>query len=126
MAGGIDIDFENVGGPIMDAVFSRLNRNGRMAVCGLISAYNDQRPVAGLKDFGRILMQRLTVRGFIIINYLAGAGEAFADLGRWVADGQIKWKEDEVQGLEKAPESLQLLFNGQHDGKLIIGISDAP
>lgn len=123
---GIDIDFENVGGPIMDAVFSRLNRNGRMAVCGLISAYNDEGPVAGPTDFGRILMQRLTVRGFIIIDYLARAGEAFADLGRWVADGQIKWKDHVVQGLENAPDSLQLLFNGQHDGKLIIGISDAP
>lgn len=123
---GIDIDFENVGGAIMDAVFSRLNRNGRMILCGLISAYNNEGPVAGPTDFGRILMQRLTVRGFIVIDYLARSGKAFADLGRWIAEGRIRWKDHVVSGLEKAPDSLQLLFTGQHDGKLLIGISDEP
>ncbi|WP_176593650.1 NADP-dependent oxidoreductase [Sphingobium sp. EM0848] len=123
---GIDIDFENVGGAIMEAVFSRLNRNGRMILCGLISAYNDEGPVPGPADFGRILMQRLTVRGFIVIDYLARAGEAFADLGRWIAEGRIKWKDHVVPGLEKAPDSLQLLFTGQHDGKLLIRVSDEP
>lgn len=123
---GIDVDFENVGGAIMDAVFSRLNRNGRMILCGLISAYNDEGPVPGPTDFGRILMQRLTVRGFIVIDYLARAGEAFADLGRWIAEGRIEWKDHVVPGLELAPDSLQLLFTGQHDGKLLIRISDEP
>ena len=122
---GIDVNFENVGGAIMDAVFSRMNLNGRMALCGFISSYNDEGPVAGPTDFGRILMQRLTVRGFIIIDYLSRSSEAFADLSQWIAEGRIKWKDHVVPGLQKAPETLQLLFSGQHDGKLLVGISDA-
>jgi NADPH-dependent curcumin reductase CurA len=123
---GVDIDFENVGGPIMDAVFARLNQGGRMALCGLISSYNDEGPAAGPTDFGRILMQRLTIRGFIVIDYLSRSAEAFADLSQWIAEGKIQWKDHVAPGLEQAPDSLQLLFNGQHDGKLIVGISQEP
>lgn len=120
---GIDMNFENVGGPIMDAVFSRLARNGRMALCGLISSYNDEGPIAGPTDFGRILMNRLTVRGFIVIDYLSRAREAFADLGQWIAEGRIQWKDHIVDGLESAPDALQRLFTGNHDGKLLVRVS---
>ena len=117
---GIDVNFENVGGSIMSAVFDRMNRNGRVALCGFISSYNDEGPVAGPRDFGRILMQRLTVRGFIVIDYLPQIEEAFADLSRWIAEGRIKWKDHVVQGLDQAPDSLNLLFSGGNDGKLIV------
>ncbi|MDF8335665.1 NADP-dependent oxidoreductase [Novosphingobium sp. HBC54] len=123
---GIDMNFENVGGPIMDAVFSRLRRNGRMALCGLITGYNSDGPLAGPSDFGRILMQRLTVRGFIVIDYMARAREAMADLGQWVADGKLRWKDHIVDGLENAPAALDRLFTGNHDGKLMVAISDLP
>lgn len=120
---GIDMNFENVGGPIMDAVFSRLNTNGRMALCGLISGYNDEGPFAGPADFGRILMKRLTIRGFIVMDYLPRAREGLTDLGRWIADGKIKWKDHVVEGLEEAPGALQRLFRGDHDGKLSVQVS---
>ena len=123
---GVDVDFENVGGPIMDAVFNRLNLNGRMALCGMISGYNDEGPMAGPTDFGRILMQRLTIRGFIVIDYLHRAKEAFTDLGAWIADGKIKWKDHVVDGLETAPDALGRLFRGDHDGKLLVRVSDEP
>lgn len=97
-----------------------------MILCGLISSYNDEGPVPGPTDFSRILMQRLTVRGFIVIDYLPRANENFGDLGRWIAKGRIKGKDHIVPGLEKASDSLQLLFTGQHDGKLLIRISDEP
>jgi NADPH-dependent curcumin reductase CurA len=119
---GIDISFENVGGPIMDAVFCRLRRNGRMALCGMISAYNSEEPMAGPRDFGRILMNRLTVRGFIVLDYLPRAGEALANLSQWTADGKLKWKDHVIDGLEAAPDALQRLFTGNHDGKLIVKI----
>lgn len=117
---GIDINFENVGGLIMDTVFSRLRRGGRMALCGMISAYNSEEPMAGPRDFGRILMNRLTVRGFIVLDYLPRADEALANLSRWIADGKLKWKDHVVDGLDEAPDALQRLFTGNHDGKLIV------
>lgn len=121
---GIDMNFENVGGDIMDAVFSRLRLNGRMALCGMISRYNDEGPMPGPKDFGHILMQRLTIKGFIVIDYFPQAAEAFAQLGQWVAEGRIKWKDHVVDGLENAPDALQRLFTGNHDGKLLVKVSD--
>jgi NADPH-dependent curcumin reductase CurA len=120
---GIDMSFENVGGPIMDAVFSRLNLNGRMALCGMISGYNDEGPLTGPTDFGRILMKRLTIKGFIVSDHLARAREAFADLSGWIADGRIKWKDHIVEGLDDAPKALQRLFTGDHEGKLVVRVS---
>lgn len=123
---GVDMNFENVGGPIMDAVYNRLRQNGRMTVCGLISAYNDEGPIAGPTDFSRVLMKRLTIRGFIIIDYMARAREAVTDLSTWIAEGRIKWKDHIVEGLDQAPASLDLLFSGRNDGKLLVRISDEP
>ena len=120
---GVDVSFENVGGPIMNAVFSRLNKDGRMALCGMISGYYDEGPMAGPTDFGRVLMNRLTIRGFIVIDFLPRAREALTALGEWVAQGKIKWKDHVVDGLDNAPDALQRLFSGDHDGKLLVQIS---
>jgi len=85
---GVDVLFENKGGHIMDAVFSRLNLNGRMVLRGLISSYNDERPLSGPTDHGRILMKRLTVKGFII-DYIPRFQEALNELQQWVANGDL-------------------------------------
>lgn len=121
---GIDVAFENVGGPIMDAVYSRLRLHGRMAVCGLISGYNDAAPFAGPTDFGRVLMQRLRIEGFISIDYLPRANEAFEALGAWIAEGRVRWKDHVIPGIENAADALDRLFTGHHDGKLIVGLAD--
>ena len=123
---GIDVNFENVGGDIMDAVVSRMNNFGRMALCGMISTYNDNDRPAGPTDFVRVLMHRLTIRGFIITDFLPRAGEAMAELIPWVMEGKIKWKVHVDQGLDGAMESLQRLFTGDHDGKLLIQVSPEP
>ena len=124
--GGIDINFENVGGDIMDAVVSRMNNFGRMPLCGMISTYNDDDRPAGPTDFVRVLMHRLTIRGFIITDFLPRAGEAMAELIPWVMEDKLKWKVHVDQGLEGAMESLQRLFTGDHDGKLLIQVSPEP
>ena len=123
---GIDANFENVGGKIMNAVISRMNNFGRVALCGMISTYNAETPAPGLDDFARILMRRLTIRGFIIIDYLPRAGEAFAELGPLVMSGQLKWKAHVVDGLENAADAVNLLFTGAHDGKLVVRVSAEP
>jgi NADPH-dependent curcumin reductase CurA len=123
---GIDVDFENVGGPIMQAVYARMNTFGRMSLCGLISTYNQDGPLAGPGDFSRMLMRRLTIKGFIIIDYLPRAAEAFAELGPLVATGELKWKTHVEDGLENAVEAVGRLFTGDHDGKLLVRVSPEP
>ena len=123
---GIDCNFENVGGEIMEAVYSRLNTFGRMAVCGLISTYNEAGPVKGPSDFGRILMRRLLIKGFIVIEYVPRAAEAFAAMAPMVMNGQLKWKVHVEDGLENAVETCGRLFTGEHDGKLLVRVSPEP
>lgn len=123
---GIDVNFENVGGDIMDAVVNRMNNFGRMPLCGMISTYNDADRPSGPTDFARVLMHRLTIRGFIITDFLPRAGEAMAELIPWVLEGKLKWKVHVDQGLEGAMDSLQRLFTGAHDGKLLIQVSPEP
>ncbi len=123
---GIDVDFENVGGRIMDAVISRMNDYGRVALCGLISTYNDPGPPAGPTDFGRVLMRRLLIKGFIVTDYLGRAPEGFAELTSLVLAGKLKWKAEVVDGLENAVDAVGRLFTGAHDGKLLVRVSPEP
>ncbi|MFY7851585.1 MAG: NADP-dependent oxidoreductase [Brevundimonas sp.] len=123
---GIDVNFENVGGEIMDAVISRMNNFGRVPLCGMISGYNSEGVAAGPTDFARILMHRLTIRGFIVIDFIPRAMEAIAELAPAVMSGQLKWKAHVVDGLENAAEAVKLLFTGAHDGKLLVRISPEP
>lgn len=124
--GGIDVNFENVGGKIMDEVISRMNNWGRVALCGMISTYNADGPAPGPSDFGRILMHRLLIQGFIVIDYLPRAGEALAELVPWILSGQLKWKAHVEPGLENALDAMGRLFSGDHDGKLLVQISPEP
>ncbi|MFC0284742.1 NADP-dependent oxidoreductase [Camelimonas abortus] len=123
---GVDVNFENVGGAIMEAVFSRMNSFGRMPLCGLISAYNQDGPVPGPSDFSRILMRRLTVKGFIVLDYFPRLREAMDGLIPLVREGRLKWKTHVVPGLENAADSLNLLFSGGNDGKLLVQVSPEP
>ena len=120
---GVDLNFENVGGAIMDAVVHRMNNEGRMVLCGLISGYNDAGTMSGPSDFGRVLMRRILIKGFIVIDYYPRRDEALAELIPLVSDGKIKWKVHIERGLENAAEVVKRLFNGNHNGKLLLEIS---
>lgn len=119
---GIDIDFENVGGKILDAILSLINLRARIVLCGLISQYNATEPVPGPYNFVNILVRRARVEGFIVMDYMNRAAEAVAELSKWLAEGRIKYRIDEVEGLERAPEALNRLFDGQNIGKLVVKI----
>jgi NADPH-dependent curcumin reductase len=122
---GIDLNFENVGGDIMVAVWNRLNTHARMAVCGLISSYNATR-MPPSPNFSRIITHRLEVRGFLVLDYAPRAREMVAEVGPWLADGRVKWKVHVDHGLEGAVDSLNRLFTGNHDGKLLVRVSEEP
>ncbi len=122
---GVEMNFENVGGDIMLAVFNRLKIHGRMAVCGLISSYNaTRRPPS--PDFSRLITHRLRVQGFLVMDYAPRAKEMVAGLGPMLADGRVKWKVHVDDGLESAVDSLNRLFTGSHDGKLLVRVSEEP
>jgi NADPH-dependent curcumin reductase len=121
--GGIDVNFENVGGPIMDAVMERMNDFSRMPLCGMISTYNASGEVPGPRFFDRVLMRRIRVQGFIVIDYFGRMEEAVTALGGWLAEGRLKYKVHIEQGLENAPAALDRLFTGNHDGKLLVQVS---
>ena len=117
---GIDIDFENVGGEVMNAVLDLMNLHGRVVLCGLISGYTKEDP--GLASFGLALVKRLRVEGFIVLDYASRFMEAATQLGQWKMFGKIKDRETIVEGLEKAPDAINMLFTGGNIGKLIVKV----
>ena len=121
---GIDVYFDNVGGEILDACLKRMNLNGRISTCGLISQYNATEEVAGPKNYAMILMQRLKIQGFIILDYQDRYPEAIAAISQWMAEGKIKVKLDVVDGLENALETLKKLYTGANTGKLMMRVKD--
>ena len=122
---GIDIYFENVGGETLDAALTLMNNYGRIPVCGLISMYNDWE-TPGPKMFRNILMKRLTVKGFLVSDYLDRYAESLQSLSEWMAEGKIQYKVDIVEGIENAPSAVNKLFTGENTGKLVIKVSDEP
>jgi NADPH-dependent curcumin reductase CurA len=125
---GVDVYFENVGGPVGEAVFRRLNTYARVPVCGLVANYNATEAPAGpdrLPGFlGQVLSRSLTVRGFIQDEFTKSHGRDFVrDMTGWVADGSVRYREDVVEGLENATEAFRGLLRGANFGKLVVQVS---
>ncbi|WP_257535245.1 MDR family NADP-dependent oxidoreductase [Mycobacterium ulcerans] len=121
---GIDVDFENVGGDIMDAIFARLNVRARVALCGLISGYNSADPPPGPRAFGNLLVQRATLQGFIILDHLGRAAETTAEIAGLIAQGKLTPLETVVTGFEQLPTAINMLFDGTNVGKLVVRTSE--
>lgn len=117
--GGIHVNFENVGGEIMRAVLSRMVLGGRVALCGLISGYNGESKPSD--DFSVMVINRLTVRGFLVFDYKK-TPQAVQALSDWIRDGKLKAEETIAEGLENAPLTLNRLFDGSHRGKLVLRV----
>jgi len=121
---GIDIYFDNVGGTILDECLKLMNLYGRIPTCGLISQYNSTEPVPGPYNYGLILMHRLKVQGFIILDYLDRFAEANEAIIEWMSEGKIRIRLDVSDGLESALESVKKLYTGENTGKLIVRVKD--
>jgi NADPH-dependent curcumin reductase CurA len=121
---GIDVDFENVGGEIMDAVLARLNIRARVVLCGMISGYNEAERPPGPRNFSNLLVQRVRLEGFIVLDHLNRIGEAVADLGGWMKEGKLKPLETVVEGFEQLPRAINMLFDGANTGKLVVRVAD--
>ena len=120
---GIDVYFENVGGAILDAVLLQMNTFGRITVCGLISAYNATSMPEGPRNLRCVLTQRLTMRGIVVFDWANRIPEAIRDLAAWHAEGKLKFREDVRKGgIDAYPETLNLLFSGDNNGKLVLAV----
>ena len=115
---GIDSYFENVGGSILDAVLSRMNAFGRIAMCGMIAGYDGQ-PLP-LQNPQLILVSRLTIEGFIVSEHMDVWPEALRELGGFVAQGKLKFRESVADGLASAPEAFIGLLKGKNFGKQLV------
>lgn len=124
---GIDVYFENVGGEVWTAVLPLLNDFARVPVCGLVAHYNDTElppgPDRTPELMGRILRQRLTLRGFIVSDFADQEKSFLADMGDWVREGRVKYREDIVEGIAAAPEAFIGLLQGKNFGKLLVHLA---
>ena len=125
---GIDVYFENVGGAVWNAVFPLLNDFARVPVCGVVAHYNDTAPPPGPDRAPQlmraVLTKRLTLRGFIVGDFAARTEEFRRDVGTWLREGRIRYREDIVTGLENAPEALIGLLEGRNFGKLLVRVGE--
>nr|WP_234023960.1 NADP-dependent oxidoreductase [Sorangium cellulosum] len=121
---GIDVYFDNVGGPILDAALAELAFRGRVVLCGAISSYGAAELPRGPRNYMNLIIQRGRMEGFVIIDYAKRFGEAVKDLSAWVAAEQIKDHVDVQEGLENAPKALRRLFAGENRGKQLLKIAD--
>ena len=120
---GIDVYFDNTGGPVLDAALSLMNLRGRIACCGNVSQYDVEKPSPGpMMVPGLVVTKRLRMEGFIVMDFYDRRDEAERRLAQWVADGQIKAIVDIVDGLDKAPQALIGLFEGTNRGKRAVRV----
>ncbi|MCY1291055.1 putative NADP-dependent oxidoreductase YfmJ [compost metagenome] len=119
---GVDVYFDNVGGDILDAVLTRINRKARIVICGAISQYNNKEAVKGPANYLALLVNRARMEGMVVFDYAPRFGEAVKDIAGWLASGELKSKEDVVPGLETFPETLGRLFSGENFGKLVLKV----
>jgi NADPH-dependent curcumin reductase CurA len=117
----VDVYFDNVGGAISHAVHRRLNVGARVVICGQISQYNNPRPEPTFHP-GLLIVFRARMQGFLINDYAHRFDEAVTRLGRWVASGELKWREDVTEGLENAPRAFIGMLNGANRGKALVKI----
>ncbi len=120
---GIDVNFENVGGEIMEAALWNMRDFGRIAVCGMISNYNDKEMTPGPRGMGIIIQRRLKIQGFIVSDNPGLNMEFIQKAVGWLAEGKLKYRETVTDGLENAPSAFIGMLKGENFGKQIVKIA---
>ncbi|MEA2410835.1 MAG: hypothetical protein QOC77_1396 [Thermoleophilaceae bacterium] len=121
---GIDVYFDNVGGEHLEAAIGALNRYGRVAMCGAISQYNSTAPPTGPRNMAQVVGKRLTLRGFIVSDHGHLMPDFLREVGTWLSEGRIKYRETVVEGIENAPDAFIGLLRGENTGKMLVKLAD--
>jgi NADPH-dependent curcumin reductase CurA len=117
---GVHVYFDNVGGETLDTVLARLARRARVVICGAISQYNESRP-RGPANYMQLLVQRASMTGFLVFDFMDRYPEARAEMAQWLKSGDLKSREDVVAGdVRDFPEVFLRLFRGENIGKLVL------
>ncbi len=122
---GVDVYFDNVGGDILDAVLTRINMKARIVICGAISQYNATSQVKGPANYLSLLVNRARMEGMVVFDYAPRYAEGVATLAGWMQEGSVKSIEYVVEGFERFPEALLMLFEGRNLGKLVLKVAEA-
>ncbi|MCX2980518.1 NADP-dependent oxidoreductase [Halieaceae bacterium IMCC14734] len=117
---GINVFFDNVGGPILDAVLDNLALRARVVICGAVSQYDDMDNITGPSMYLRLAERQSTMEGFAYFHFPESFAQAEAELAQWLADGSVVLPESILDGIERYPEALQFMFNGGNIGKLLV------
>jgi NADPH-dependent curcumin reductase CurA len=120
---GIDVYFDNVGGPLTDAVFTHLNVHARVVVCGQIEQYNAEEPPQGPRLLWHLIVKRARAEGFLVFDFAARYAEAQRQIAAWLREGQLQYRETIVDGLENAPRAFIGLFHGENLGKPLVRVA---
>ena len=120
---GIDVYFDNVGGPLTDAVFTQINRHARIVVCGQIDQYNATRPPRGPRLLWHLIVKRARAEGFLVFEFADRFREAQQQIAQWIKEGKVKYRETIVDGLENAPKAFIGLFHGENLGKQLVRVA---
>ncbi len=122
---GIDVQFENVGGAVLDSCLKLMNNGGRVVICGLISMYNSNSNAPGPYMFHNTIMKRLKMEGFVILDHASEFPRMQQYLGNWIREGKLKFRLNCRDGLEQAPDALCSLYTGENNGKVMVQIAAA-
>jgi NADPH-dependent curcumin reductase CurA len=121
----VDVYFDNVGGPILDAVLDRLAMHARVVLCGSIAIYNETRRPPGPANYFQLINRRARMEGFLSLDHWDRFAEISARLGRWIAEGKLRYRTEVYEGLESAVDALNALFTGANTGKTVIRVEAA-
>jgi NADPH-dependent curcumin reductase CurA len=127
LPGGIDIFFDNTGGPIHDAAMGLMRLRGRILVVGRIAlAAKFGQPDIGVRHLGQMLVNRLRMEGFLVFDYVDRYPEGLRQLAAWVREGKLRYREDIAEGLESTPKAFLRLLTGENFGKQLVRVSEEP
>jgi NADPH-dependent curcumin reductase len=117
---GVNVFFDNVGGPILDAVLDQIAMRAKVVICGAVSQYDDMGNVTGPSMYLRLAERQSTMEGFAFFHFPESIAPAVAELASWLADGSLRCRDEILDGIERYPEALQLMFHGGNTGKLLV------
>jgi NADPH-dependent curcumin reductase CurA len=119
---GIDVYFDNVGGDHLEAAIGAMRLHGRAAICGAIAQYNEKGPVPGPRNIGLLIGKRLTLRGFLVGDHQDLRPEFVREVGGWLRDGRLRYRETVVTGIENTAEAFLGVLRGDNTGKMIVAL----